>query len=62
MTVLFDATDGTNINDGCGSTHPERLAETVAAAGLDLGLAFDGDADRLIASSTSAASSWTATR
>ena len=49
VTVLFDAPDGTNINDGCGSTHPERLAETVCAAGLDLGLAFDGDADRLIA-------------
>ena len=49
VTVLFDAPDGTNINEGCGSTHPERLAETVAAAGLDLGLAFDGDADRLIA-------------
>lgn len=49
VTVLFDAPDGTNINDGCGSTHPERLAETVAAAGLDLGFAFDGDADRLIA-------------
>jgi phosphoglucosamine mutase len=49
VTVLFDAPDGLNINDGCGSTHPERLAETVAAAGLDLGFAFDGDADRLIA-------------
>ena len=49
VTVLFDAPDGTNINEGCGSTHPERLAETVAAAGLHLGLAFDGDADRLIA-------------
>jgi phosphoglucosamine mutase len=49
VTVLFDAPDGLNINDGCGSTHPERLAETVAAADLDLGLAFDGDADRLIA-------------
>jgi phosphoglucosamine mutase len=48
-TVLFDAPDGTNINAGCGSTHPERLAETVAAAGLEIGLAFDGDADRLIA-------------
>ena len=49
VTVLFDAPDGTNINEGCGSTHPERLAETVSAAGLDVGLAFDGDADRLIA-------------
>jgi phosphoglucosamine mutase len=49
VTVLFDAPDGVNINDGCGSTHPERLAQTVAAAGLDLGFAFDGDADRLIA-------------
>jgi phosphoglucosamine mutase len=49
VTVLFDAPDGTNINDGCGSTYPERVAETVAAAGLELGLAFDGDADRLIA-------------
>jgi phosphoglucosamine mutase len=49
VTVLFDAPDGTNINQGCGSTHPERLAETVAAAGLDIGFAFDGDADRLIA-------------
>jgi phosphoglucosamine mutase len=49
VTVLFDAPNGTNINDGCGSTHPERLAETVAAAGLDVGFAFDGDADRLIA-------------
>ncbi|MEO5986359.1 MAG: phosphoglucosamine mutase [Candidatus Limnocylindria bacterium] len=49
VTVLFAAPDGTNINDGCGSTHPGRLAATVAAAGLDVGLAFDGDADRLIA-------------
>jgi phosphoglucosamine mutase len=49
LTVLFDAPDGLNINADCGSTHPDRLAETVAAAGLDLGLAFDGDADRLIA-------------
>jgi phosphoglucosamine mutase len=49
VTVLFDAPDGLNINEACGSTHPERLAETVAAAGLDYGFAFDGDADRLIA-------------
>ncbi len=49
VTVLFASPDGTNINEGCGSTHPERLAQAVAAGGLDLGLAFDGDADRLIA-------------
>lgn len=49
VTVLFDAPNGTNINDGCGSTHPQVLAETVAAAELDAGFAFDGDADRLIA-------------
>lgn len=49
VTVLFDAPDGTNINEACGSTHPDRLAETVAAARLDIGFAFDGDADRLIA-------------
>lgn len=49
VTVLFDAPNGVNINDGCGSTHPQRLAETVAAAGLDVGFAFDGDVDRLIA-------------
>jgi phosphoglucosamine mutase len=41
--------DGTNINLNCGSTHPEKLAEFVKENGLDLGFAFDGDADRLIA-------------
>ncbi|MGI8998513.1 MAG: phosphoglucosamine mutase [Candidatus Limnocylindria bacterium] len=49
VTVLFDAPDGSNINQASGSTYPDRLAETVSAAGLDVGLAFDGDADRLIA-------------
>jgi phosphoglucosamine mutase len=49
VTVLFAAPDGNNINLHCGSTHPDRLAETVAAAGLDIGFAFDGDADRLVA-------------
>jgi len=49
VTVLFDAPDGLNINADCGSTHPERLAATVAAASLAMGFAFDGDADRLIA-------------
>ncbi|BBO67026.1 phosphoglucosamine mutase [Desulfosarcina alkanivorans] len=41
--------DGININDGCGSQHPEALAERVVKDGAALGLAFDGDADRLIA-------------
>ncbi|HVM23023.1 MAG TPA: phosphoglucosamine mutase [Sphingomicrobium sp.] len=40
--------DGLNINDGCGSTHPGMLQETVVASGADIGLALDGDADRLI--------------
>lgn len=41
--------NGLNINDGVGSTHPETLREEVLRHGADLGLAFDGDADRLIA-------------
>ncbi len=41
--------DGYNINDQVGSTHPEKLAETVVEKECDFGLAFDGDGDRLIA-------------
>ncbi|CDO03816.1 Phosphoglucosamine mutase [Oceanobacillus picturae] len=41
--------DGLNINDGFGSTHPEKLQEFVQEKGADIGLAFDGDGDRLIA-------------
>jgi phosphoglucosamine mutase len=40
--------NGTNINDGVGSTAPQALSETVVAAGADIGIALDGDADRLI--------------
>ena len=40
--------NGFNINDRCGSTHPEALQERVVAAGADIGIALDGDADRLI--------------
>ena len=41
--------DGVNINDRCGSTHMDGLAAMVKAGGYDLGLAFDGDADRCLA-------------
>lgn len=41
--------NGLNINDGVGSTHPEKLAEFVVEKGADVGLAFDGDGDRVIA-------------
>jgi phosphoglucosamine mutase len=40
--------NGININDGCGSTQPQALQETVVASGADIGIALDGDADRLI--------------
>jgi phosphoglucosamine mutase len=49
VTALHDAPDGVNINDGCGSTDPSELARVVVASGADLGLALDGDADRVIA-------------
>ena len=49
VEVLHAAPDGTNINDGCGSTHPADLQRAVVAVGADAGLAFDGDADRVIA-------------
>ncbi len=49
VEVLADAPDGTNINDGVGSTHPESLQAAVTASGADLGVAFDGDADRVLA-------------
>lgn len=41
--------DGTDINLNCGSTHSERICQIVKELGADIGLAFDGDADRLIA-------------
>jgi phosphoglucosamine mutase len=49
VTALACEPDGTNINHECGSTHPEHVAATVVAEGADLGLAVDGDADRLLA-------------
>jgi len=49
VTALSCTPDGANINDKCGSTHPDELARTVAESGADLGLALDGDADRMLA-------------
>ncbi len=47
--MLSDTPNGVNINLNCGSTHMEELAEFVKANRLDLGIAFDGDADRMLA-------------
>ncbi len=49
VVAMHDRPDGYNINLECGSTHPESMIERVVATGADLGLALDGDADRLIA-------------
>ena len=49
VTPLHDAPNGTNINDKCGSTDPAQLSAVVTQQGADLGLAFDGDADRVVA-------------
>ena len=49
IVVINDAPNGKNINVRCGSTHPEILSKVVMGYEADLGLAYDGDADRLIA-------------
>lgn len=49
VVVLHDQPDGVNINDRCGSTHPGSLQEAVLRESAQLGLAFDGDADRCLA-------------
>jgi len=49
VTALSASPDGANINDTCGSTYPGELARVVVSEGADLGLALDGDADRVIA-------------
>jgi phosphoglucosamine mutase len=49
VTVLNASPDGVNINDGCGSTHIAGLEDVVRSNGFDLGLAFDGDGDRVLA-------------
>lgn len=49
VTAIYNEPNGVNINELCGSTHPEELQKLVSSLKADLGLAFDGDADRLIA-------------
>lgn len=49
VTCIHDQPDGLNINDHCGSQHTEDLRRTVLESKADIGLAFDGDGDRLIA-------------
>jgi phosphoglucosamine mutase len=49
VTAIGDEPDGTNINVGCGATDLRALQQTVRAHGLDLGVAFDGDGDRMLA-------------
>jgi phosphoglucosamine mutase len=49
LSVIGDRPDGTNINAGCGATDLALLSRTVAEEGADLGIAFDGDGDRMLA-------------
>ncbi|WP_096155918.1 MULTISPECIES: phosphoglucosamine mutase [Bacillus] len=49
ITTMGTSPNGLNINEGVGSTHPEQLAKLVVEKGADIGLAFDGDGDRIIA-------------
>ncbi|MHB8858580.1 MAG: phosphoglucosamine mutase [Thermoleophilia bacterium] len=49
VNVINAEPDGFNINDNCGSTHMEQLCRTVSTDGFDLGLAYDGDGDRVLA-------------
>lgn len=49
ISTMGASPNGVNINDGVGSTHPDSLAKFVLEKGADIGLAFDGDGDRLIA-------------
>lgn len=48
VVALYNEPDGLNINEGCGSTHPEKLQKAVVEHEADLGIAFDGDADRVV--------------
>ncbi len=55
VVVINASPDGHNINDKCGSTHPEQLQSAVVASRADFGFAFDGDADRCLAVDASGA-------
>lgn len=48
VTVFNNTPDGTNINDHCGSMHPEVMCQAVRAMGADIGIAHDGDGDRVL--------------
>ncbi|RRS32147.1 MAG: phosphoglucosamine mutase [Epsilonproteobacteria bacterium (ex Lamellibrachia satsuma)] len=48
VVVIGDKPDGFNINEGCGAMHPENLAKVVLESRADVGIALDGDADRLV--------------
>ena len=48
VVALSASPDGRNINEGCGALHPDAMARAVVAHGADLGLALDGDADRIV--------------
>jgi phosphoglucosamine mutase len=49
VATVADEPDGRNINQGCGAMHPERLAHEIREAGAEIGFAFDGDGDRVLA-------------
>jgi phosphoglucosamine mutase len=49
VDAIANEPDGVNINEGCGSTHPERLVESIGRGSYDVGFAFDGDGDRVLA-------------
>ncbi len=55
VIALHAEPDGLNINDGCGSTHPQDLQAKVVEVGADVGIALDGDADRCLAADASGA-------
>lgn len=50
VTVIGAEPNGTNINGGCGALHPEKMMEEVRRAGVDIGIALDGDGDRVVLS------------